>query len=427
MRDGWESQACHWAAFARTPGHDSSHDHTNLPALLELRPAPGRRTLDLGCGEGRLGRFLQSLGHRVTGVDAAPTMVRLAASHDGAAPAVIGDAAALPFADEAFDLVVAYMCLHDMDRMTDAVAEASRVLERGGRLCLAIPHPVNSAGSFEGRDAGAPFVIGGSYLAPRPADWSASRGGVQLTFHSEHRPLQAYSRALEAAGLLIEAIREPAAPDQVVRDDPGCYRWQRIPLFLHMRAVRVLPPGGLGLPGLEGNAPVLAVLAVDVQGPAVAAARVQVQHDVEDHRHVDLAAGQHLRWPAGLEAAFDLDGQVVLRTRLVDAVAVFVDEPQQEGDLLAGLPPRHVEQRHHRARYRARCAGRPAAAGNEQLAVRDLGVIGKHHRGPHGRRSIMGSSLARVRPVPSREQPGCYRADFAEATRRLRSPSAAAE
>src|SRR6202050_3412050 len=111
MRDGWESQARHWAAFTRTPGHDSWHDHTNLPALLELLPAPGRRTLDLGCGEGRVGRFLQSLGHQVTGVDAAPTMVRLAASHAHPAPAVVGDSAALPFADETFDLVVAYMCL----------------------------------------------------------------------------------------------------------------------------------------------------------------------------------------------------------------------------------------------------------------------------------------------------------------------------
>jgi hypothetical protein len=32
--------------------------------------------------------------------------------------------------------------------------------------------------------------------------------GIRLTFHSEHRPLEAYSRALEDSGLLIEAIRE---------------------------------------------------------------------------------------------------------------------------------------------------------------------------------------------------------------------------
>jgi hypothetical protein len=73
------------------------------------------------------------------------------------------------------------------------------------------------------------FTITGSYLDPGPADTVIDRGGVQLTFHSEHRPLESYSRALEAAGLLIDAIREPKAPDG---------RWQRIPLSLHLRAVK---------------------------------------------------------------------------------------------------------------------------------------------------------------------------------------------
>ena len=76
MRDGWESQARNWARFARTPGHDSTYEDLNVPTLLNLLLPPGRQTLDLGCGEGRLGRLLQSLGDRATGVDAAPTMVR---------------------------------------------------------------------------------------------------------------------------------------------------------------------------------------------------------------------------------------------------------------------------------------------------------------------------------------------------------------
>jgi SAM-dependent methyltransferase len=238
MRDGWEAEAEKWAEFTRTPGHDSSHGTINVPALLALLPEPGGRTLDLGCGEGRLGRFLRSRGYRIAGADASPTMVRLAVSHDVAAPAVVADAAALPFPDETFDLVVAYMSLHDMDRMPAAVAEAGRVLERGGRLCAAIPHPINSAGSFQAHDAGAPFVIEGSYLDQARADWAAERDGIGLTFHSEHRPIEAYSRALEAAGLLIEAIREVSAPDEVVRDHPNNRRWQRIPLFLHIRAVK---------------------------------------------------------------------------------------------------------------------------------------------------------------------------------------------
>ena len=241
MRDGWEAEAGNWAAFARTPGHDSTHDYINLPALRALLPEPGNRTLDLACGEGRISRFLLSLGHRVAGADASPSMVRLAVGHQDTAPAVLADATALPFRDAAFDLVVAYMCLHDMDLMPQAVAEAARVLEPGGRLCASIPHPVSSAGAFRGREGDAPFLIEGSYLDTAPADSVVDRGGTTLTFHSEHRPIEAYSRALEAAGLLIEAIREPRAPDALLTDAPDKRRWQRIPLSLHLRAVK---PGG---------------------------------------------------------------------------------------------------------------------------------------------------------------------------------------
>jgi SAM-dependent methyltransferase len=238
MRDGWESEAGTWATIVRTPGLDDWHDQTNLPALLDLLPEPGHRMLDLGCGEGRLGRFLRARGYRMAGVDASPTMVALAVSHDIAIPAVLADATALPFGDETFDLVVAYMSLHDIDRMAAAVAEAGRVLERGGRLVVAIPHPVNSAGSFQSRDADAPFVIDGSYLDPAPADWVADVGDLRLTFHSEHRPIQSYTRALEAAGLLIEALREVGATDREVADHPRRRRQQRIPVFLHMRALK---------------------------------------------------------------------------------------------------------------------------------------------------------------------------------------------
>lgn len=221
--------------FARTPGHDHAHEEINLPALL---PAPGRRTLDLACGEGRLGRLLQSLGHRVVGIDASAAMVRFAASHPGAAPAALADAAGLPLRGEAFDLAVAYMCLHDIDDMPRAVAEIARVLDRSGRLCAAIPHPVSTAGSFRDRDADAPFVISGSYLDTAPLRMVVDRGGIRLTFHSEHRPLESYARALEASGLLIEAIREVKPPDQLAACGPAAGRWQRIPLFLHLLAIK---------------------------------------------------------------------------------------------------------------------------------------------------------------------------------------------
>ncbi len=238
MREGWEAEARNWARVARTPGLDRAHEDINLPPFLDLLPGPGRRTLDLACGEGRLGRVLTMLGHRVVGIDASPTMVRLAVTHHERQTAVLADAAGLPFGDEEFDLVVAYMCLHDIDAMPRAVHETARVLERSGRLCVAIPHPVNTAGDFPTREAAAPFVISGSYLDPAPANWVLDRAGVRMTFHSEHRPLESYVRALEAGGLLIEAVREVKPPGHAVTRDPAARRWLRIPMFLHLRAVK---------------------------------------------------------------------------------------------------------------------------------------------------------------------------------------------
>jgi SAM-dependent methyltransferase len=130
------------------------------------------------------------------------------------------------------------MCLHDIDDMPQAVAEISRVLTPAGRLCLAIPHPLNSAGAFTQRGPDAPFVISGSYLDTTSARWATERGGISLTFHSEHRPLEAYMRALEATGMLTQTLRELRMPDESLARDPAAKRWQRVPMFLHLRAVK---------------------------------------------------------------------------------------------------------------------------------------------------------------------------------------------
>ena len=78
-------------------------------------PRAGRLTLDLGCGEGRGGLALRERGHRLVGVDAAPTMVDLARETGAYDEVHLADAAALPLDDGAVDLVVAYMSMHDIE------------------------------------------------------------------------------------------------------------------------------------------------------------------------------------------------------------------------------------------------------------------------------------------------------------------------
>ena len=234
LRTAWEEHAGEWVEWARREGHDS-YWRFHRDVFLELLPAPGRRTLDLGCGEGRLARDLERLGHRVSAVDASATLVAAAREADPELEVAVADAAALPFAAETFDLVVAFMSLQDVDDLEGAVGEAARVLEPGGRLCLAVVHPLSSAGRFDGLEAGSPFVIDGSYLATSYYADNLVRGGLEMTFVSAHRPLEAYTEALAGAGLLIERLREPALPD-VALDKPHSARWQRLPLFLHVRA-----------------------------------------------------------------------------------------------------------------------------------------------------------------------------------------------
>ena len=119
-----------------------------------------------------------------------------------------------------------------------STAVQPRLLQPSGRLCLAIPHPLNGAGSFSSKDPDAPFVISGSYMTPTRTYDAIERDGIRLTFHSEHRPLEAYARALASAGLLIEVLREAVPSDEVVARYPSDRRWQRVPMFLHMRVVK---------------------------------------------------------------------------------------------------------------------------------------------------------------------------------------------
>lgn len=232
----WEENAAAWIAWARAPGHDSYwRFHRDL--FLELVPPPSGRTLDLGCGEGRLARDLATLGHDVTGVDASPTM--LAAARE-AAPEMelhLADAAALPFADASFGLVVAFMSFQDVDDLAGAVRESARVLAPGGRLCVAIVHPLGSSGTFAEREADAAFVIETSYLDERRTDATFERDGLAMRFVSRHAPLETYTEGLASAGLLIERLREPKLPEAGFNGPAGA-RWRRIPIFLHLRAVK---------------------------------------------------------------------------------------------------------------------------------------------------------------------------------------------
>lgn len=229
LHDRWEEQAPNWIRWAREPGHDSYwRFHRN--AFLGLLPPPGRLTLDVGCGEGRVTRDLQALGHRTIGIDQSASMIAAARVADPHGEYVVANAAELPLPDGAADVVISFMSLMDMDDMAGGVSEIARVLERDGVLVAAVVHPINSAGQFVPREADdAPFVIE-SYLDRRPYADYLEHDGLEMTFHSLHHTLEDFSRAFEAGGFVIRRVRE-------VFDDESP-RSRRVPFVLHLHAVK---------------------------------------------------------------------------------------------------------------------------------------------------------------------------------------------
>lgn len=227
LQEAWEGQAENWVRWARKPGFDSYWTFHRDPFHASL-PPPGRKTLDLGCGEGRVTRDLRALGHTVLGLDSAPSMIAAAQQADPDGAYVLANAAELPFEDGSFDLVVAFMSLMDMDDMPGAVAEVGRVLQPGGRLCAALAHPINTGGRFETKDP--PVFVIADYLAERRLSDEIERDGLVMTFNARHFPLAAHAEALEAAGFMLERMREIYDDE-----DPG---WRRVPMFLDYVALK---------------------------------------------------------------------------------------------------------------------------------------------------------------------------------------------
>src|SRR2546423_11728014 len=106
LRDAWEAEAANWVEWARRVGHDS-YGRFHRDAFLELLPPPGRRTLDVGCGEGRLARDLAALGHSVVAVDAPPPVGAHARQADPEGEYALAGGPDLPFGDGLAELVSA--------------------------------------------------------------------------------------------------------------------------------------------------------------------------------------------------------------------------------------------------------------------------------------------------------------------------------
>src|SRR5262249_6914063 len=141
----WEGNAEVWAKLSRL-GYNVSRDEITLPAFLALLPeVRGLSGLDIGCGEGHSTRLLARRGAGMTAVGIAPTFICLAPEQEEREPVGndyrVASGLELPFPHRGFAFLVAFISPTALPDLGGALREASRVLQRGGFLQLAITHP----------------------------------------------------------------------------------------------------------------------------------------------------------------------------------------------------------------------------------------------------------------------------------------------
>jgi SAM-dependent methyltransferase len=119
---GWEE---HWAGFAAPAREAIAH-------AIE----PGASVLDVGCGSGELCELAAARGARVSGIDAAASMVELARRRVPEADIRVGPAERLPWPDDSFDLVTGVNVFQFAPDFVAALTEAARVTRRGGRVAI---------------------------------------------------------------------------------------------------------------------------------------------------------------------------------------------------------------------------------------------------------------------------------------------------
>jgi len=186
-----------------------------IPQALDLlQPQRGEFILDLGCGQGVFSRAMADKGAKVTGVDAAPTLIAKARTYQSRTPIRYydRDAAELGGLGE-FDAASAILCLQNMEHLDKVITATAAVLKPGGRMLWVLNHPAfriprqTSWGHEEERK-----------IQYRRVDAYSSTLGIPITMHpgkadsestvSFHRSLETLTATGFAAGLSMVGLKE---------------------------------------------------------------------------------------------------------------------------------------------------------------------------------------------------------------------------
>jgi SAM-dependent methyltransferase len=233
----WSARAAGWAevwAGLAEPAREAVADAAGI--------GPGMRVLDVGCGSGELCELAAGRGAEVAGIDAAEGMIAIARRRLPDADLRVGPMEQLPWEDGRFDLVTAFNALQFAADFDAALAEAARVVRRGGSVAVcnwgrmedrelfAVMAPLRDGPSRAGPTIGDPGVLEEharrAGLEPRRA------GEVDVPFEAPDRETLERAFLIDAAGDALERLGEAEVRRRVAeaaapfRRRDGSYRFE---------------------------------------------------------------------------------------------------------------------------------------------------------------------------------------------------------
>jgi 2-polyprenyl-3-methyl-5-hydroxy-6-metoxy-1,4-benzoquinol methylase len=219
----WDANAAYWDE--RMGEGNRWHLELVWPSTLRMVGDVGGRTvLDVGCGNGLACRRLASLGASVVGIDASAAMLAHARDRSGDAAIeyaqvdATDEAALAALGESRFDAAIACMVLMDMAEVAPLYRALARILRPGAPFIFAVPHPAfNQGDAYEvterrytehGREEITHMKVT-AYL-DEVTQWSVAMSGQPEPQPYFHRPISALLRPAFEAGLVLDALEEPA-------------------------------------------------------------------------------------------------------------------------------------------------------------------------------------------------------------------------
>ncbi len=185
----------------------------------------GKRVLDVACGTGRHTLWLAEQGAIVTAVDRNRAMLEVAQSKETSSTITWkeADVAALPFDDRSFDVVLNALVMEHVRELRPALAEAHRVLVKGGTFVLSVYHP--------------------SFLLKGVPPHFKTRGAEPLEEVEYEMPAfvhlpSEYVTVLLELGMRLTHFSEPVVNDWLIAQKPNWAKHHGMPIAIILQATK---------------------------------------------------------------------------------------------------------------------------------------------------------------------------------------------